>query len=38
MNGSPESVGIMDSYFDSAVLCVYLIVRFWDEADVLSEL
>ncbi|PWK05863.1 hypothetical protein C7421_112144 [Pantoea ananatis] len=38
MNGSPESVGIMDSCFDSAVLCVYLNVRFWHEADVLTEL
>lgn len=28
MNGSPESVGIMDSSCDSAVFDVYLNVRF----------
>ncbi|GEM_PF-3706844 len=29
MNGSPESVGIMDSSCDSAVFYVYLKVRSW---------
>lgn len=33
MNGSPESVGIMDSSCDSAVFYVYLNVRSWHKAD-----
>jgi len=33
MNGSPESVGIMDSSCDSAVFYFYLNVRSWHRAD-----
>ncbi|TQO10437.1 UNVERIFIED_ORG: hypothetical protein FHU01_1691 [Citrobacter freundii] len=33
MNGSPESVGIMDSSCDSAVFYVYLNVRSWHKVD-----
>ncbi len=36
MNGSPESVGIMDSSCDSAVFYVYLNIRSWHEADLRS--
>lgn len=38
MNGSPESVGIMDSSCDSAVFYFYLNVRSWHRADRQSSL
>ncbi|BBR57647.1 hypothetical protein WP4W18E05_10150 [Klebsiella sp. WP4-W18-ESBL-05] len=38
MNGSPESVGIMDSSCDSAVFYVCLNVRSWHTVDELTEM